>query len=90
MAHSGRHELATIMGSSSCRVNLAVSLLFTKLDNGMLCKVLSSSSIFTLSLWSTRNNFKIFECEASSGKEERVATGERARDKPSRESTESR
>src|SRR5712691_2586542 len=70
--------LATIIGSSSWRVNLADSLLFTNADSGKLrlagyCRSAST----TFNLCRTRSRRKILACGASSGNEDNDGVGER-------------
>ena len=74
--------LATIIGSSSCLVNFAVSLLLTNDDSGsarLLARVTGRSPSALLSLCKTRSSLRIFDVGASSARSEMLGCGERLR-----------
>ena len=74
--------LATIIGSSSCLVNFAVSLLLTNDDSGsarLLARVTGRSPSALLSLCKTRSSLRIFDVGASSARSELLGCGERLR-----------
>lgn len=74
--------LATIIGSSSCLVNFAVSLLLTNADSAsarLLDGATGRSFSVAFSLCKTRSSRKIFDVGASSASNEMVGCGERLR-----------
>ena len=78
--------LATIIGSSSCLVSFAVSLLLMKADSGSVrvgTMVLVFSASPAFSLYKTRSSRRIFACGASSGNDDRDGAGERLREETS-------